>query len=161
MPNRVATVTALVLAGTALASCAPPYACPPGYHLGPYGRRCWPDAGYYPPPPGQPPPPPGAYGPPSGGPHDHLPADYPCPRRTRKLRGPPRCRLMHSYHHHQELSDTPDCAPNRCRFLKAVSFLESGLTKFLGIRGLDDAVFRIPRDTTSPMRVAGRPAPCA
>ena len=46
-----------------------PPACPPGYYLGPRGRRCWP-VGYGPspggpPPPGYGPPPPG-YGPPPG-----------------------------------------------------------------------------------------------
>ena len=68
MSIRIATVTGLVLTGVVLSSCAPPYACPPGYHPGPHGRRCWPDPGYYAPPPGYPPPPPGAYGPPPGGP---------------------------------------------------------------------------------------------
>jgi hypothetical protein len=35
-----------------------PRACPPGYYLGPHGRRCWPMGGG-PPPPGYGPPPPG------------------------------------------------------------------------------------------------------
>src|SRR6202167_394305 len=97
MPIRVATATALVLAGAVLASCAPPYACPPGYHLGPYGRRCWPDAGFYPPPPGYPPPPPGYYGPPPGGPPPpggtppgyYAPPPGPPPGGPPPLSGPP------------------------------------------------------------------------
>ena len=47
-----------------------PRACPPGYYLGPHGRRCWPmgggPPGYRPPPPGYGPPPTG-YGPPPPG----------------------------------------------------------------------------------------------
>jgi hypothetical protein len=46
-----------------------PPACPPGYRLGPYGRRCVP-VGYYPPPP------PG-YGPPPGPPPGGLPPPPP------------------------------------------------------------------------------------
>ena len=43
---RVHAFIALLLIAFSLSACA---ACPPGYHLGPYGRRCWPNAGpYYP-----------------------------------------------------------------------------------------------------------------
>jgi hypothetical protein len=66
-----------------------PHACPPGYYLGPHGRRCWPmgggpPPGYGPPPPGYGPPPPG-YGPrpPGEGPS----AGYAPPRRS--ARPPP------------------------------------------------------------------------
>src|SRR6516165_2904883 len=54
---RICSFIALLLAALALSECAS-HPCPPGYHLGPYGRRCWPDWGsYYPPPPGYGPPP--------------------------------------------------------------------------------------------------------
>jgi hypothetical protein len=61
-----------------------PRACPPGYYLGPHGRRCWPmgggPPGYRPPPPGYGPPPTG-YGPPPPG--EGPSADYaPPPRRS-------------------------------------------------------------------------------
>jgi hypothetical protein len=68
-----------------------PRACPPGYYLGPHGRRCWPmgggppPSGYRPPPPGYGPPPSG-YGPPPPG--EGPSADYaPPPRRS--PRAPP------------------------------------------------------------------------
>jgi hypothetical protein len=61
-----------------------PRACPPGYYLGPHGRRCWPMGGG-PPPPGYGPPPSG-YGPPPPG--EGPSADYaPPPRRS--PRAPP------------------------------------------------------------------------
>jgi hypothetical protein len=61
-----------------------PRACPPGYYLGPHGRRCWPMGGG-PPPPGYGPPPPG-YGPPPPG--EGPSAGYaPPPRRS--ARPPP------------------------------------------------------------------------
>ena len=59
---KIHAVIALLLVALSLSACA---ACPPGYHLGPYGRRCWPNAYYYPP---YPPPPGGAYLPPGGPP---------------------------------------------------------------------------------------------
>lgn len=77
MNVRISSLIALLLAALIMSSCAPPRPCPPGWHPGPYGRRCFPDAGPYPPPPGYlpppgapgyapPPPPPGAYPPPPG-----------------------------------------------------------------------------------------------
>src|ERR1700720_47832 len=71
---RICSLVVLFLSGLALSECATPYACPPGYHPGPYGRRCFPNAAYYPPPPGyaQPSagygPAPGYSAPPPGGP---------------------------------------------------------------------------------------------
>jgi hypothetical protein len=47
---------------------ATPRVCPPGYQLGPRGRRCWPVHPYYPPPPGYGPPPTGYAPPPRGNP---------------------------------------------------------------------------------------------
>jgi len=47
MYARICSLIALLLAGLALSECASyaPYPCPPGYHLGPYGRRCLPNVG--------------------------------------------------------------------------------------------------------------------
>jgi hypothetical protein len=62
-----------------------PRACPPGYYLGPHGRRCWPMGGG---PPGYRPPPPSGYGPPPPGygpppPGEGPSADYAPPPRRR------------------------------------------------------------------------------
>jgi hypothetical protein len=79
MYARICSFIALFLAGLALSGCAAsaPYPCPPGYHLGPYGRRCLPNVGaYYPPPP---PPgygPPAGYAPPPGPPPGYPPNEY-------------------------------------------------------------------------------------
>jgi hypothetical protein len=67
-----------------------PRVCPPGYYLGPHGRRCWPvgasgpPPGYGPPPPGYGAPPPD-YGPPPPG--DGSPTGYGPP--SRQSRTPP------------------------------------------------------------------------
>ena len=54
---RICGLIALLLAGLTLTQCAA-YPCPPGYHPGPWGRRCLPNVmAYYPPPPGYAPPP--------------------------------------------------------------------------------------------------------
>jgi hypothetical protein len=68
MNIRIARLVALIVAGVTLSTCAP-YPCPPGWHPGPWGRRCFPDGPPYPPPPGYAPPP-GApqYAPPPGPP---------------------------------------------------------------------------------------------
>jgi hypothetical protein len=68
-----------------------PRVCPPGYYLGPHGRRCWP-VGVNGPPPGHGPPPPG-YGPPSPGygppPGDGQSAGYGPPPRGNPGNPPP------------------------------------------------------------------------
>jgi hypothetical protein len=76
MYARICSFIALLLAALALSECASyaPYPCPPGYHLGPYGRRCLPNVGAY-----YPPPPPG-YGPPAGyAPNEYGPSPAPAP----------------------------------------------------------------------------------
>ena len=99
MYARICSFIALLLAALALSGCASyaPYPCPPGYHLGPYGRRCLPNVGAYypPPPPGYGPP--AGYAPPPGPPQDthrtnmdlapHLRLSiHPSPRITRNYR---------------------------------------------------------------------------
>jgi hypothetical protein len=86
MYARLCTFFTLLLAGLALSACASyaPYPCPPGYHLGPYGRRCLANVGAYypPPPPGYAPP--AGYAPPGGPPP---PSGYPPPPASEY--GPP------------------------------------------------------------------------
>ena len=80
MYARICSFIALLLAALALSGCASyaPYPCPPGYHLGPYGRRCLPNVGAYypPPPPGSGPP--AGYAPPPP-PHEYGPSPAPAP----------------------------------------------------------------------------------
>jgi hypothetical protein len=79
MYGRIASIIVLLLVALTLSECA----CPPGYHPGRYGRRCWPNDGpYYPPPPGYGPPPGYPPGPPPGYPPPPgygLPPGYPPP----------------------------------------------------------------------------------